>query len=516
MKKILNDCDFEKYFDPVILARGKDYYHSDRILDIWCQKDYVTAYVGGSEIYKVKLKFDKNEISVFYCSCPYFHDEDNLCKHVAGVLYYLEENEVLELESSSVKQDKIEEYSLSKIYNEMNYKVKMIGDRRGYINYYNGSSFVNLILKVADYINDFINAEEYNNAFELIKYTYAFINNVQMDGSNGEYQDSFSIVNNVASKLLYNEEYFGKFLDYTKDIALNDTFGDFSDSPLSVFVTYAHDKESAIKAIDILNEVELSSFSYFTNKTKDKIELTYNYIDKESAINLCYEHLTFNGIHSLLIRYLEKDNRIDEVIKLLKYDIKNHVRKNMAYDRLFSVCDRYGLHEEKKKILPEAIIETSSFNYYKELKSMYDFNDWKYIKEDIISKIKPSNSYTLEKIYQEENEVDKLFALLNNNPSMSKFEMYQDILKDKYSNELIKVYGKEIIEESINASNREAYRRISHYIKRMGELNDSDEKVIDMLIEMYPFYKSKKAFKDEILNVLNSKNKDKFNYLISK
>lgn len=50
MKKFLRNYDFEDYFDLLILSRGKSYYKENRILDIWCQQDLVTAYIDDSEI----------------------------------------------------------------------------------------------------------------------------------------------------------------------------------------------------------------------------------------------------------------------------------------------------------------------------------------------------------------------------------------------------------------------------------------------------------------------------------
>lgn len=113
MKKILKNYNFEDYFDSLILSRGKSYYKEDRILDIWCQQDLVTAYIDGSEIYKVKLRVNDKEVSNFYCSCPYSEDGEYMCKHIAAVLYYLEENDIPELEISNKKQVKKKKTNLS-------------------------------------------------------------------------------------------------------------------------------------------------------------------------------------------------------------------------------------------------------------------------------------------------------------------------------------------------------------------------------------------------------------------
>ena len=517
MRKFLKNYNFEDYFESHILSRGKSYYKENRILDIWYQDDTITAYIDGSEIYRIELRANDEELNNFYCSCPYSEDGEYMCKHIAAVLYYLEENDIPELEVSNKKEEKQDKSKseLSKIYDKMNYELRKINDRNGFVNYYNGRYFVDLISNVSDYIDNFIDNEEYNNAFELIKYTYRFIKDTFMDGSNGEFQDSLYLINESASKLLYNDEYFDIFLDYTEDVASNNALEDFSDSPLHAFILYVHDKDSAKKVVKILDEIELSDYGIFVSQTLDKISLTYDFIDKEKAIKMCYESISHYEVKELLIKYLKNDNKTDEAIRILKDDIKNHVRKDMAYDKLLDIYDEYNKLAEKKKLLPEVIVETNSFTKYKELKDMYNKSEWETIKKQIISKIKPNNIYLLEDIYAEENEIDKLFLLLKKSPSMSQLAEYQDILKNKYSKELLNFYRPQIIESSKRASDRNSYYGLCRYIGIMKELDNSDDFIFDMLKEMYPNYKSKRAFKEEIMKVLSPKNKQRFYELIN-
>ncbi len=258
-------------------------------MNIWCQDDEITAYIDGTEIYRIELRVNNNELNNFYCSCPYSEDGHYMCKHIAAVLYRLKENDVPELETSNDKKVK-NKFQLSKIYDEMNYGLRKISDRNGFVNYYNGRYFVGLISNISE---------------------------------------------------------------------------------------------------------------------------------------------------------------------------------------------------------------------------------WKSIKKTIIPKIKPNNIHFLEKIYVEENEIDRLFELLKKNFSLSLLAEYQDILKSKYNNELLEFYKPQIIESSKMVSDRNAYYGLCRYIGIMKELNNSDDFIFDMLKEMYPNYKSKRAFKEEIANVLSSKNKQRFYELIN-
>lgn len=516
MKKFLKNCNFEDYCDSNILYRGKDYYEEGRILDIWCQENLIIAYIEGSEIYRVEVRVSDKDIDNFYCSCPYSENGEYICKHIAAVLFHMKENDLLELETENKKTIKQEKNKsmLSKIYDEMNYELRKISDRHGFINYYNGRYFVKLIADVSNYINNFIDDEEYNNAFELIKYTYKFIKDTFMDGSNGEYQEALYLISESASKLLYNDEYFAIFLDYTKNIASNNSLGDFSDSPLYAFILYVNDSKTAIKVVKILDEIELFTYGIFVNQTLDKITITYDFIDKESAIKMCYTSMDCYGVKELLIKYLKEDNKISEVIQILKDDLKTCIRKDMIYNKLLDIYDEFNMLEDKKKILPEVIIETNDFNRYMELKNMSSELEWKVLKEKIISEIKPNNRDIIEDIYSEENEIDKLFELIKNNHSMYRLDKYQDALKCKYSKELLNFYKSQIFEEVNRVSDRKRYQELCYYIKRTKELDNSEDFIFDMLKEMYPNYASKRAFKEEIMNVLSTKNKQRFSELI--
>lgn len=517
MKKFIENDDFEDYFDSNILHRGYAYYQENRILDIWYQENHVYAYIDGSQIYKVEFEIKNNKIKKYYCSCPYAEGYEYGCKHMAAVLYYLRDNEIPELEKEKNKKPKVakEKSKLNKIYDKMQSKLKSIGDKTGFINYYNGRYFVDLISDVSFEISEFINDENYDDAFELIKYTYYFIKDAQMDGSNGEYQDSLNDLSYAASRLLYDNNYFEKYLSWASDIAENNELDDFSDAPLYAFILYVHDKPSAQKVVKIIDDCPIL-YGIFINKVLDAISLIYDYIDKNEAIKRCYENINIYGVKDLLINYLKEDNKIEEIVRILKDDIKNDIRKNIAYNKLIEIYDENNMFEEKKKILPEVIIETNDFNRFKELKNMCNTKEWSILKEEIIPKIKSNDNWILEKIYAEENETDKLFDLIKTNPNLDKLYEYQDILKDKYSKELLDLYKTQIIKEVKWASNRERYRTICLYLKKMNEINNSSSFIYEMLEEIYPFYQNKKAFKEEIMNVLNSENKLKFANLIAK
>jgi len=83
--------EWEAYFEPHILDRGRNYYRKGAVKHISRQKDsdrmnVIEAVVEGSEYYKVRIQYDGHHILDGYCSCPYATD-GSYCKHMAAVLY---------------------------------------------------------------------------------------------------------------------------------------------------------------------------------------------------------------------------------------------------------------------------------------------------------------------------------------------------------------------------------------------------------------------------------------------
>lgn len=90
-------------FPAHILERGWDYYQSDAVENLQKSETGYTAEVEGTEIYDVEVELSQNTVQDMWCSCPYAED-GAYCKHMAAVLYALEEDDLL-LDTSSVSDD---------------------------------------------------------------------------------------------------------------------------------------------------------------------------------------------------------------------------------------------------------------------------------------------------------------------------------------------------------------------------------------------------------------------------
>ena len=91
MKIPLNS--FEQYIDETILKRGFQYFKKGLVHEPeeLMKGDY-EAIVDGTEPYTVNLTIKNDVVTEHVCTCPY--DIGPVCKHVAAVLFYLQQNEL--------------------------------------------------------------------------------------------------------------------------------------------------------------------------------------------------------------------------------------------------------------------------------------------------------------------------------------------------------------------------------------------------------------------------------------
>lgn len=83
---------WKNLFREHILERGRNYYYDGAVTEFQKTKNGYRAIVEGTEDYEVEIEIEEGNICDMYCSCPYAED-GNYCKHMAAVLYKMEETE---------------------------------------------------------------------------------------------------------------------------------------------------------------------------------------------------------------------------------------------------------------------------------------------------------------------------------------------------------------------------------------------------------------------------------------
>lgn len=217
--------NWESLFKKHILERGHSYYISGAVGGVNKTSAGFTAVVEGTEDYEVEIALQGDVIQDMYCTCPYAED-GNYCKHMAAVLYSLENGE---LESSNTTKgynmnqeiqtllDNMTEAEAKKFLLELAVEDLVIGNRiiakfsptigqnevgqlkgevddivyryagrEGFIYYRNAYDFINemedfLYQKGQALIDNKCNMQ----AFEVVTYVFLTISNQDMDDSDG-------------------------------------------------------------------------------------------------------------------------------------------------------------------------------------------------------------------------------------------------------------------------------------------------------------------------------------------
>ncbi len=87
--------NWKNLFRKTILDRGYGYYLEGAVEDISWEDDVISATVSGTDLYEVEIFLDHDEVYDMDCDCPYAED-GNYCKHMAAVLYELEDTDTTE------------------------------------------------------------------------------------------------------------------------------------------------------------------------------------------------------------------------------------------------------------------------------------------------------------------------------------------------------------------------------------------------------------------------------------
>ncbi len=82
--------NFKQEIDATILQRGRQYYRAEQVIDLEEADDGMwSAQVEGTYVYEIEIEQGTQGELTCMCTCPY--DWGPVCKHIAAVLYAIEE-----------------------------------------------------------------------------------------------------------------------------------------------------------------------------------------------------------------------------------------------------------------------------------------------------------------------------------------------------------------------------------------------------------------------------------------
>ena len=542
--------NWEKLFDEERLIRGYDYFLRDKVFDVIITDKYISSKVEGkrNNIYEVQVNFDNDEINSLYCTCPYSYSK-TYCKHMVATLYKLDEinqnkNDNINKSDSiflfkdvlkDLDENKLKKYLYDNYKDNEEFTSKFINEFYSnftYEDYLDYENILNNIFKIdlvelynengfyqespyhrylINFINTKINSlydnEHYNYVLQLI---YGIYENIAEKENISDYLN----VDDILSSCNY---YLEKIIDLD-DMTLNVSIYDYILSNLKYNYDYtitpnlvgiAVDKNSSTCYLKQLDEAICSLLKQDIQVNEDLLLYRYRIMNKLSyPINdlnkFLYDNRRYYKIMDLLINKEITSNNLDTAILLLNENREIHGKLYSLEDTstlidLYIFTDNYPKAvSEIKNIIFEFDIQ--DITYINLLKQYQSSEEWKLSMEEIIRYYSDNNNYNfLNQIYVNEGLYDKLYVNIRDNCLLDSFDEYKNYLDEKYHDEILILYKKEILEQAKTAKYIGAYNVIVNYLTTMLGYTGSKDVVEDTIEILKNKYKNKQMLM-ELLN----------------
>ena len=549
--------NFEKLFDEKILKRGYNYYLEDAVYDVTRNGNHYEGLVYGTEIYEVQIEIDDNgNVEDMDCDCPYA--EENNCKHMVALLYYLENDGEIESKKAirntdnydkildKISENEIKEFVLEKIYENFDFQnefrshfvqyfektpkkvyekriaqsiYQAIG-RKGFIEYNETYKFSNAMYDYIQEANNLIKHNEYQAPFWIASLILEELPDLPIDDSDGTTSYVESECVEVIEKILEkckNDSVIKEIFNWIIESIKNDTLGDYSDGIEKVLDEhFIEDKfvNERLKIIDEkIQELEQEEDHYSEYKLeeliKTKIALLYQLgMDKE-AIKTIKENIYYVPIRRMLIDIERKNENIDKVEKLLKEGMKIALKRGhygtVTYyiEELLSIYKEHNQKEKYKNLVEETLFKYSrgSFKYYKKLKDLYTEEQWKNMRDNIIKTLESDGEGyhrdDLRQIYIEEQYYEKLYHSVMTTPLFEILVKYEKYLKKDFEKQLLEEYQK-IVNEKARFTGKRNYEDVRKILQHMKTLKNG-EKLVEKMVEEYKIkYANRRLMLEEL------------------
>lgn len=549
--------EFKHEFSKKILNRGYEYYKSNLVNNVKIDGNKITATVSGSTDYDVVANIIDGTLLNAECTCPYY-DTGDYCKHIAALLYYLNNEDLTDLKVDSNKEvnflnilDKIANNELKEFLSELllsdknlldkfrlkfnnyfpnltlkEFKQKIngaiinSGGRDGFIDYEKSWDYENAMYEIINEIAKVIDNENYDLAFDSLAYLLDTIPDTDIDDSNGS---TSSIADNCIDKI---KDIFYKTLN--KDSNLTKKIFSYLSQELKTrnLDNYGVDLykllDDFVETKTFLPEIEQILISTLDkNKEKNCFWSKKYYIEqlmiiyeinnkKDEILDLLYNYSTDEKIFLMLIDELIGRKKISVVVELIKERMSankddNYKNRSLAY-KLMEIYYDESMIEEYLDILYKIFYYYDKYDLtiFKKIKDWYPKDEWLVISKEIIEKVEKENTYSsydaLNKLYIEECLFDKLFTSVKNN-SMDNIIKYEKYLLPKYNDELIDIYINYCKSFADKANNRKLYNELANKLSHIKNMDNSKDKFDIILSEIRQVHKGKPAMQ-EILQVL--------------
>ena len=439
MEELKNIDLFLYRISSSIRERGKRILKNNLIIDFRKTDEGFKAEVRSESyynIYEVEIFVSDGNIIDATCSCPYYEDYDDYCKHIAASIFYLQKNFnsiCINKEKKTKKyKDYLKEYlnnlpkgELIRIILDYSRKDKNFLDYLEIlINSSNLDSLKKKIDKVISDLNKYYKNIEFENSYVFINLTKSLDEILSAITQFGSKEYLNELVEHYYKGLIkLTKKYFSVY-SYPED-EINDLFnlyfkyliktGDLDlfkrklDEVLSLeeelgcylfnekYVANLLFKYASYKNVEeVLSILE----EYFARYTERIIHLVEKFFP-ERKVSYYYKYKDKPDVLRRLIKYLEEREDYYELEKVLydfikKIDVEEDTN---IIDKYFEVLEKIEHKEKLKKVLIDVYTKTLRYKYLEKLFNIFK-EDWEEIKAKLNKDIslKSSKIQTLHKL----------------------------------------------------------------------------------------------------------------------
>lgn len=543
---------WKDWFQPHILERGRVYFNEDRVSDLERTEDGYTAFVDGTEEYRVEILLDGDSIEDMLCDCPYAED-GNYCKHMAAVLFAVDAVGLPKKEAAAKKArltpaglvERIPDDQLrplltelisadEKLYralllrygettldecmktlkNELSSIGAQYADHHGYINYRDADSFE---CDMADFIGR--QTKTLLGRGKPLLALQAGVDALQ-EFAGYEAEEGGGYVDNAMDAMLADilcackgdaaSEVFDILLECAgsanehwkvRDFAEQAVFSKFSGEMYDRKKLELVDRQIA----DLENPVKQGYFGEYEMKRllMRRFELMQKLsLPKEELDDFLLRYTSYSDIRKLRVRWALDEGRADEAIRLLEEGKSaDHDKRGLVAEYsewLMNLYERLGRRDKLLAELEYHVFTLSSggTGMLNRLKEACTPEQWFEYRECYLS----GRNYHKLELMESEGLWDRLMKAVTATEHLSILDRYEASLKNRYSDEMLEAYVRILVKEAAAASDRKRYQELARYLEKLRSYPCGAERAEQLAKNWRTQYSRRRAMMEELRN----------------
>ena len=551
------EYDWEDMFRPHILERGYDYYMTGAVESLTrLDPDDIVyeAVVDGSTDYHVEIQYDRGIVMDMQCDCPYAMDGKN-CKHMAAVLYEIEEEQekkqksaaqdtlpseditniiqripeeslrafLLELcsEDERIKNRVLLKYSTSvskvqlmNLQQELEEISEQYSDRHGFINWERTTEYEMAIVDFLDNnVKILIERDCIMEAFELLKDTLKRVGEQDLDDSDGTTSEIASFIYAWFASVLKAGSPTEKetiFNWFEARIKANDMPEYAEDMISDFFDNEFHEETFLLRKLKLLEpKGELPSktdwhahYRYKRNLVRVwKILEELNYSEAQLQ-EYAKQYWQLSEIREEMVKRAVRLGNLTEAAEILQESkeldaeyaglVQEHSRA------LIGIYQNMGDITAQKRELEFQIFSCrqSNLQYVFMMKELSEQDEWECIRERILTASSCSAIHL--PLMESEGMMERLLQGVMKSQSVFILERYEDTLRKLFPEQIRDGYVAYVTGAAESASNRKEYNHLVRYLKKIRRYPDGVQISAKIAKEWRTTYSRRRAMMDEL------------------